>query len=312
MSFFTSIQRFGLIMIIGLTSFTMLAQKQVCFTIDDLPVVGYGKNSVKDWTSLTQKLLQALKENDIPAIGYVNENKLYTKGQPDKERIALLEMWLDQGFDLGNHTYAHTDYHKAGYEAFTADVILGEKLLRPMMESRGLELMYFRHPFLRAGNTKESSDSLQAFLTEKDYIPALVTLDSDDYLFAQAYAAAERQDDQSLKQKIGKAYIDHTEKKLLYYEGLTRAVFGRQIAQTYLMHANQLNADYLDELAEMFRNNGYDFVSQSEVLKDEAYGEPVTKFGNWGMSWLYRWALSREKGIDLFKEDIQVPAFISK
>jgi len=75
------------------------------------------------------------------------------------------------------------------------------------------------------------------------------------------------------------------------------------------MHANLLNADYADELFEMFVKNGYSFVSQSEVLTDPAYQEPITKYGNWGISWLYRWALSQNRQ-DLFDGDIEVPDFI--
>ena len=110
--------------------------------------------------------------------------------------------------------------------------------------------------------------------------------------------------------EIGEAYVQHTEAKLHFYEKLSEAVFERNIAHTYLMHANLLNADYLDELSEMFEKNGYAFVSQEEVLKDEAYREPVIKFGNWGMSWLYRWALSKDKGTELFKEDIELPVIV--
>ncbi|GAB5527530.1 MAG: polysaccharide deacetylase family protein [Roseivirga sp.] len=282
----------------------------MCITIDDLPVVGYGLNKPEEWRSVTQKLIDNLKEKGIPAIGYVNENKLYTNGSLNAERLAILELWLSNGYELGNHTYAHIDYHKSSFEDFTANIVKGEKVTRPLTEKYQQELKYFRHPFLRAGNTQETSEALESFLKDKGYTPAPVTLDSDDYLFAQAYAQAFKKGQKELMEKIGKEYVSHTENKLKFYEKLTQEVFGRQIAQTYLCHANMLNADYLDELADMFKRNGYEFVSQTDVLKDEAYQEPVTKFGNWGMSWLYRWALSRNKGTGLFKEDVEVPAFL--
>lgn len=288
------------------------AQKQVCITVDDLPVVGYGLNRPEEWKSVTQKLINNFKEKGIPAIGYVNENKLYTNGQLNQERLAILELWLSNGFELGNHTYDHIDYHKSNFEDFTLNIMDGEKISRPLMEKYQKSLQYFRHPFLRAGNTQQTSETLEVFLKDAGYTPAPVTLDSDDYLFAKAYAMAFRKGDKGLMKKIGKEYISHTENKLKFYEKLTEEVFGKQIAQTYLCHANMLNADYLDELADMFKRNGYEFVSQTDVLKDRAYQEPVTKFGNWGMSWLYRWALSRDKGTALFKEDIEVPAYIQE
>lgn len=304
------IQKLTATIFLILLATSIYAQKKVCITIDDLPVVGYGLNKPEEWRSVTQKLLDNLKEKGIPAIGYVNENKLYTNGSLNAERLAILELWLSNGYELGNHTFSHIDYHKSSFEDFTSSITTGEKMTRPLMEKYQKELKYFRHPFLRAGNTQKSSEALASFLEDKNYLPSPVTLDSDDYLFAQAYARAFKKGQKELMKKIGNEYVSHTENKLKFYEKLTKEVFGRQIAQTYLCHANMLNADYLDELADMFKRNGYEFVSQTDVLKDKAYQEPVTKFGNWGMSWLYRWALSRDKGTDLFKEDIEVPAFL--
>lgn len=286
------------------------AQKQVCITIDDLPFVSYGINTEEHLNELTNKLITTFKTYDIPAIGYVNENKLYTNRKPNKVRVNLLDIWLSNGYELGNHTFSHIDYHKNTFNDFSEDFLNGEVLIKPMSEKYGLEVKYFRHPFLRSGQTKERSDSLENFIRQAGYTSAPVTLDSDDYLFAKAYADAFKDGDQTLMKKIGESYVNHTEAKLKFYEELTQAVFDRDIAQTYLMHASLLNADYLDDLAEMFQRNGYRFISQTEVLKDKAYQEPVTKFGNWGMSWLYRWALSKNKGTGLFKKDIKVPSFI--
>ena len=39
-------------------------------------------------------------------VGFVNEKKLYKPGEVD-ERIKALQMWLDSGFELGNHTFSH-------------------------------------------------------------------------------------------------------------------------------------------------------------------------------------------------------------
>ena len=44
--------------------------------------------------------------NGMPAVGFVNESKLYREGQVDA-RIALLRAWRDGGVELGNHTLSH-------------------------------------------------------------------------------------------------------------------------------------------------------------------------------------------------------------
>ncbi|OEK00446.1 polysaccharide deacetylase-like protein [Roseivirga sp. 4D4] len=299
-----------LVVVCSLLAFNAFSQKKVSLTIDDLPVVSYGINTPAHLNEVTDKLISTFKQYQVPAIGYVNEIKLYSNGKRDKFSISLLEKWLSNGYELGNHTYSHIDYHKVTLERFSEDFLKGEKIIKPLAKKYDQDIRFFRHPFLRSGETKERSEALEEFIRSKGYLSAPVTLNSDDYLFAQAYAQAYKEKDETEMETIGIAYIDHTEKKLKFYESLSEAVFDRAIAHTYLMHANLLNADYLDELCDMFKKNGYTFVSQSEVLKDPAYAEPVTKFGNWGMSWLYRWSLSKDKGKALFVKDIPLPAFL--
>lgn len=293
---------------------SLLAQaqtKQICITVDDLPIVPYGVSSSFTQFEITQKLLATFKEYDVPAIGYVNEGKLYPNGTFDESKYKLLVYWVENGFELGNHTYSHGSYHKLPFKDFTADVLKGEGLIRPLLKKNGYELKYFRHPFLHSGNTKGATDSLNQFLKEHNYIVAPVTIDNEDYLFAKAYAKAYVSGDSALMKKIGNAYLEHSEKKLEFYEKMTTALFDRDIAQTMLTHANQLNADYMGKLLEIFKKHGYTFVSQAASLKDEAYQEPITKFGNWGISWLEKWTMSRGLKGYIWEGNPEVPKYIT-
>jgi hypothetical protein len=78
------------------------------------------------------------------------------------------------------------------------------------------------------------------------------------------------------------------------------------------MHSSLINADYLDSLIAMYKSNNYTFVSLGEALKDLAYQTEITVFGNWGISWIDRWALSTGKKGDFFKEDPITPDYIKK
>jgi peptidoglycan/xylan/chitin deacetylase (PgdA/CDA1 family) len=71
--------------------------RQVAVTIDDLPAGNAYNMSAADITQMTTKLLAALRQQNIPAVGFVNEKKLYRTGEVD-ERIKVLDMWLDAGF----------------------------------------------------------------------------------------------------------------------------------------------------------------------------------------------------------------------
>lgn len=287
-------------------------ERQVCFTIDDLPVVSYGINEDAYLQEITADLIATFDAYQIPAIGFVNENKLYKNEQPDPAKVKLLEMWLEKGYELGNHTFSHPNYHRVGYKSFTEDILKGEKISRPLLEKYAQQMTYFRHPFLRLGATKGAHDSLTFFLRKHGYTEAPVTIDNEDYLFAKAYHVVRQQEDQAMMQKIGKEYIAYMENKLAYFESTSDSLFGRNIRHILLLHANKLNADYLDELAEMYQQRGYQFISLAEALEDEAYQHPITRYGDWGISWLDRWALSQGKKGAFFANDPPSPDYIQK
>ena len=284
--------------------------KQVCFSFDDLPVVSYGITDTIYQENLINKLVRSLCDNNIPAIGFVNEGKLYENEVIDHFQVELIKDWVDNGLDLGNHTFSHPDYNSVAFKDYSEDILKGEIITKKILSSKGKSIRYFRHPFLHTGNSKIKADSLTHFLLKKGYKVAPVTIDNDDYLFALAYKRAAVKKDTSLMTQIGRDYINYMEKKLNYYEGQAIKLFGRDIIQILLMHASSLNSDYIDSLIIMFKKNNYTFVNIEKATEDEAYKTEVTAYGNYGISWLDRWALSKGKKGDFFRDDPATPDYI--
>ncbi|MDW3208382.1 MAG: polysaccharide deacetylase family protein [Reichenbachiella sp.] len=292
-------------------SFELKSQsKQVCLSVDDLTVVSYGINDTSFTYGITRNLIKTFGKYQIPAIGFVNESKVYTNDTLDASKMKHLEMWASNGYDLGNHTFAHSSYHKTPFDEYAAGILKGELVTRPLLEQYGKEIKYFRHPYLQVGLTQSAYDSLNQFLTKHDYIVAPVSIDNSDWRFAKAYSDAYKNGDAPLMKKIGEAYVDYMEQVLMYYEHQSLALFGRVIAQTLLTHASYLNAEYLDDVMQKYVEHGYQFISQDEAMEDPAYQTAVTYFDNWGISWIDRWNLSQGKSRDIFKDEPKVPAFI--
>ena len=153
--------------------------RAVAFTFDDLPARG----DLANVRETTEKLLRTLVAERVPAIGFVNEVNVDVPGEADA-RTALLEAWLDAGFDLGNHTYSHVSIDRVPLESYKADVIRGERITRGLLEARGGRLRYFRHPQLRTGPTAEYKAGLDGFLTERGYRVAPVTIDHNEFVLA--------------------------------------------------------------------------------------------------------------------------------
>ncbi len=288
----------------------MAQQKKVCITIDDLPAITNGISEAGIRARITDGLTNTLSAYDAHAIGYVNEGKLYQDGVLDSTRIDLLAQWLQNGQELGNHTFRHPSYHRTNFNEYTQDILRGERIIKELAKANNSEIKYFRHPYLHIGLDSAKASDLKAFLQKHEYVESPVTIDTDDYLFAAAYGKAYKSNDSDLMNRIADDYLNYMEEKIIFYEQMSELLYDRVINQTLLIHANLLNSDYLDELLDIYQKHGYQFVSQTEVLEDPAYQQKVSFFGNYGISWIKRWALSDGEDYAIFKNDPEVPDYI--
>lgn len=288
------------------------AGREIAITVDDLPGVALVSANPEGWESMTRKLIDALAAHGQPAIGFVNESKLYGSAGLDEARVKLLRMWLDAGLELGNHTYSHKDLHGVPVKEFEDDIVRGEAVTRQLMESLGKKLRYFRHPFLHTGRDLDTRKAIGDVLTVRGYTVAPVTIDNSEWIFAKAFVEASARGDREMQQRIASAYVPYMESKVDYYERQSVVLFGRQIRQILLVHANSLNADHFGEIAAMLEKRGYSFVTLSEALADKAYDSEDTYTGPAGITWLHRWALSRGvRGLILPDEPL-TPEFVLK
>ncbi|MBZ5536582.1 MAG: polysaccharide deacetylase family protein [Acidobacteriia bacterium] len=284
----------------------------VAVTFDDLPVASTTWTDIPAQTRITSSLVRSVVANKIPAIGFVIEKKLYPDNKLDEGRVALLQMWLDAGLELGNHTYSHLDLHQTPLADYEQDILRGAVQTGLLMQKKGRNLRYFRHPFLHTGRSLEIRQDLDNFLTSHGYCVAPVTIDNSDWIFARAYDRAVFEGDRKLTRRIVQAYIPYMDRKFDYFEKQSVALFGAEIKQVLLLHANRLNADYLDELARMMRKRGYAFITLDEALQDNAYRSVDTFTGPGGISWLHRWAISQEKKGTFFAGEPLTPDFVMK
>ena len=275
------------------------AERKMAVTFDDLPgpPAGLVSNAVPGLRENTRKLLATFARHRIPVVGFVNEGKLVVPGETPEDLVArtsILKMWVDAGLELGNHTYSHPSLNDTAQGAFEADLIRGEPVTRRLLAEKGGTLRYFRHPFLHVGLELDKRRAFEAFLAERGYTVAPVTIDNDEYVYAAIYAAALRRGDRAGADAIGVDYLRYMGTVLAFYEELSRRLTGREIRQVLLVHANSLNADYFDGLAGVIEARGYAYASLGDALEDEAYRLPDTYVGRWGISWLLHWEQTRE------------------
>ncbi len=285
--------------------------KRVAITFDDLPVVSRAFTTIADHERITTRLLSAITRHHVPAIGFVNEQKLYRDGALDDRAVGLLRQWTHAGLELGNHTYSHLDLHTVPLHTYLDDITRGDSVTSRVLSEVGRRPRYFRHPFLHTGRTLAARASVDSVLTSRGYRVAPVTIDNSDYVFAAAYDAALGRRDSVDARRIAAEYVAYMERVFAFYEAQSTTLEGRAIPQVLLVHASVLNADYFDALARMIERRGYAFVTLDDALADSVYRSADTYVGPAGITWLHRWALTRGLHGSVFAGEPEVPADIA-
>lgn len=265
-------------------------QKKVVITVDDLPGT---HGELYEYEFINNALVSFFDDHSIPAIGFINESKLYIDDQPDSNYIDLLKLWLERDLELGNHTFSHPFINQTPVEQYKSEILRGEIITRPLLEQYGKKLKYFRHTQLRTGPTDEYRIELNNFLELKNYITAPVTIDNDEYIYALRYREAQLANNPELMSLIGKDYLSYMEEIVDYYEELSDEFLGYNVPQILLIHANRLNADYISKLMHIFIKRGYSFIDLDEALMDQAFANPIGMHRR-GLSWIHRWMIQQD------------------
>lgn len=279
-----------LLCLVLLLPFTAAAQRTMAITFDDLPYASVPSEDDAALADLTARLLQPLQAAGVPAVGFVNESRLSREGRLVPARVDLLRRWLDTGHELGNHTHSHVSLNRVPIEVFTANLLQGETVTRPLAQEAGRPLRWFRHPYLHLGQSTTVRAALDTFLAARGYRVAPVTVNHSEWVFAVAYARALAQGNAEAAQRIAEAYLPYMEAELARAEQLALDRFGRAIPHVLLLHANALNADLLGALLARLQQRGYRFVTLDTALQDSAYASPLGARLIEGESWLEHWA----------------------
>ena len=275
--------------------------RRVAITIDDGPVVGE-PTDLAAFERVSNGLIGSLAAEKVPATIFVNERQLNVPGQRDA-RAAVLERWLDAGFDLANHSYSHPSLNRVALWQFGDEVVKGEVIMRPLVERRGRKFEWFRYPFLHSGTTEEIHRGIMDFLEQRGYRVAPVTVDYADYTFAGVFRNQLRAGNTEVAEKIKEAYLNQVDVGFEYAEKTSVELFGYEVPQILLIHCNELNSLTLRETIARLRKRGYQFITLDEAMKDSAYQRPDT-FAGPGGSWLSRTATVMGKELTLTRPTV--------
>lgn len=249
-------------------------------TVDDLPVAAGGLHpDPAERRLITDGLLGALARHQVRAVGLVTWRNISRDGD-----LGLLEQWLAAGHELGNHSTRHLDYNSTDSADFIEDMEEARGHLAPFLEQRGSELRFFRFPMLREGDTAEKLAAMRAYLESTGQRNLPVTIDNSDYDFSRRWVEAVRAPDAAAGDRIVEQYHEALHLSVLHHRNQGRRLFGRDVPQILLLHANAIGAGQWDRLFSWLEAEGFRFADADEVLADPAFSEAHGYVGPRGVS----------------------------
>ena len=191
---------------------------RMAVTVDDLPAVGTDLG-LDVQRVITDDIVSALRSFRVPAIGFVNEKKLYEEGQLVDERVDLLRQWVNAELELGNHSYSHPDLHETTLEEYFADVTRGDKVTGEVLAAVARRPRYFRHPFLHTG--RDIATARRAAAPAGGSRVSRRARDDRQRrvgLCARAYDRLVDAGEDEAAAKLAEQYVDYMEQVVRYYE----------------------------------------------------------------------------------------------
>ena len=287
--------------------------RTVALTIDDLSFVTgsdapLGPQDAPAAIAANRKILTALARHRVPVTGFVIEKQVEQLGMQDGAQI--LRSWVQQGQDLGNHSYAHPDFDDLSVEQYEDQIVRGETTIVPLMQAAGRKVEFFRFPFNHTGNTEDKHSAIMDFLSHRGYRLAPCTIETSDYIFAAAYQRMAAGHDRSSQARLRREYLTFTAAQIDYFSRMNAEVLGYEPPEIMLLHDNQLNADAMNQILALFEQRGFRWVSLSEAERDPVYQAPDTFVTKYGPMWGYRWAQERGKKVDGSQEP-EPPAWVA-
>jgi uncharacterized protein (TIGR02246 family) len=257
---------------------TLAGTHPVLVSVDDLPIAsGSLHGDPAERERITRGLLDVLAKHQIKAAGMVTWRNVGADGE------KLLQMWLDAGHELGNHTYEHLDYPRTETAAYIADLEKGRAALQAFLDTRGgQKVRLFRFPFLREGDTLEKLRAAREYLASSGQRTLPVTIDNQDWSFEQPWVEARRAGDTARLARLAEDYQHALRLEVLTQTALGDEWIGRATPQVLLLHANEVGTAQWDALFTWMKARGFRFATADDVLADNALAMPHEFVGRYG------------------------------
>jgi len=269
----------------------------VALTFDDVPAAG---DLIPGQTraGIARQLTAVLKAHHLKGVyGFVIASAL----EDDPDAQEALRIWVDEGMNIGNHTYSHPSLTDETAEAYKQDIARNEPALARYAKNR--DWHWFRYPYLCEGDTLQKRHAVRNWLHAHGYRIAQVTLNFNDDDWDDAYGRCVVKHDDAAIGWLRQSYLEDAEQFIRVGRQEQQIVFGREIPNVLLLHETAFTTLMLPELLDLLRKQGFRFAPLAKVESDPAYAQDPDAALKDGGPFLNQFMNSRHLKYPPFKDE---------
>lgn len=244
----------------------------IAITLDDFPMAD---GPILNLEKRTEAFIASFKKHHVKAAFFCVGGHFKTKNH-----ILQLSHLDNAGHFLANHTINHTHASKLSKEDFKNELILMDQLLSPYSHFK----KWYRFPYLDYGNRIAIGGSIDKhvefmkILEEHKYQDGFVTINTLDWLVNQKLKHAVHHRLQVNLEALKKVYIQFLKEWIRYYLNFYKIRFPfENIKHSLLLHANDINALFMDDIIEMIKEQGWNIISPELVFNNPTWRKNSSK-----------------------------------
>jgi peptidoglycan/xylan/chitin deacetylase (PgdA/CDA1 family) len=244
---------------------------EVTLTFDDFPM---GESEIFGKVERAQIFADKLSQLNVRAVFFCIGEQMESEG--GKESLSLV---ADQHF-LANHTFSHPHLSGCSLEQFKEEIGRTEELLSCHSNFR----KWFRFPYLdygdrtSLGGTNRKRTAAFLLLQQAGYQHAYITINTFDWHVDARLKNAVKEGKEVQWDQLKKAYLSLLEEWIESYHSRWTQVLKRDFAHVLLLHQNDLNAIFLEDIVHLIKEKHWEIVSP-----EKAFDNPIpylSKFAN--------------------------------
>lgn len=243
-------------------------------------------------------LIEKLNKYKVPAIGFVQGSLTSDEDKNLNEKAEIVRLWRDASLEVGIGNYEHIWFYDTPFDEYAEGVEKNAEITNKILSEKNERVEFFSYPYLNTGKTVEDHERFEAWLSARNLTSVKYTIDNQEWMYSAVYDLARNANDSGKMIEIQLEFLKYMSEMFDHYEQYSQEMFGGDINQTLVLTPSRLVADSADELFQMLKNRGYEFVSMEEAQSDTAYQTPENFAGiKAGISWFERWQMAKGKSL---------------